>query len=476
MLLKLPHIAVLVAVASAGANAPGATVAGETEPLAPKTIFALPREEAVGMGECQMRGLVTHVSRLDEPWFAVAPEGNPRQPGVVVRVDAFDRLPLDGSLVLVTGRVNWGGDRAVVDAEAVDVIRQVGLPPAPGIKQADFRRGILANRRVTVYGTVTDVKLGLSPSDRPMTTLALFIDDYTGCVKVPGHMDPDGLLDEPIRLTGFVRNIYGGNGVFLDAELELEGPEAITLMRDEQVPQALLVLAIACGAVSLVFVAVFFTLWMRTLRERRELAVIAAERRRMAADLHDTIEQHLAGANLIVAGVLALKNVPPDVVEAMKSLTGILVNAKAEVKSAVLDLRSSGMEARSLADAIAAAEASLAKSGVKSKRCLRGLPDELPEALYRDLLLIIREATTNAVKHGRAKSVVFTSDPLGDGGFVLRVLNDGAPFDAGRALGPDTGHYGLSGMRERAMRHHVSIEWGAEGKWTYVELKVGGIQ
>ena len=117
--------------------------------------------------------------------------------------------------------------------------------------------------------------------------------------------------------------------------------------------------------------------------------------------------------------------------------------------------------------------------GKVNARCrLRGLPDHLPGAFFSDLIGIVQEATTNALKHGRAKNIVLVSDPLtGDGkrGFVLRVLNDGEPFDAAAALGPEAGHFGLAGMRERAKRNGMRISWGVEGRWTSVEVEVASI-
>ena len=195
----------------------------------------------------------------------------------------------------------------------------------------------------------------------------------------------------------------------------------------------------------------------------------------MAAELHDTIEQHLAGANLIAAGVQSLDGVTPDVVEAMKTLAGLLANAKAEVRSAVMNLRSAGDAPVSLPETVGSMVVSLRKAGVRARKCLRGLPDALPEGLAHDIVQIIREATTNAVKHGKANRVVFTSDPLPGGGFELKVLNDGAPFEIDRALGPETGHYGLSGMRERALRNRLGIEWGRDGRWTFVRIVSEGV-
>jgi signal transduction histidine kinase len=101
---------------------------------------------------------------------------------------------------------------------------------------------------------------------------------------------------------------------------------------------------------------------------------------------------------------------------------------------------------------------------------LRGLPASMPEGMRADIALILREAVTNAVKHGKAGTVVFTADPVPPDGFSIRVLNDGAPFDVERALGPETGHYGLSGMKERALRNRLSLSWGRDGRWTYVRI------
>ncbi len=149
----------------------------------------------------------------------------------------------------------------------------------------------------------------------------------------------------------------------------------------------------------------------------------------------------------------------------------LLANAKMEVRSAVLNLREVGGETETLDAAIARLAAALAKTGVRTHRLLRGLPGNIPEGARQDMLLILQEAATNAVKHGRARTILFTCDPRADGGFVLRVLNDGAPFEVDRALGPETGHYGLSGMRERALRNRLSLSWGVEDQWSYVQLE-----
>ena len=150
----------------------------------------------------------------------------------------------------------------------------------------------------------------------------------------------------------------------------------------------------------------------------------------------------------------------------------MLIHAKGEVRSTIMNLRSAGLEGKGFEEQIRDMAAPLRHGGIAVKILLRGLPDKMDSARLGDLLLIAREAVTNAIKHGKAKTVVIVSDPMEGGGFVLRVLNDGAPFDMNAALGPETGHFGLAGMRERALRSGFTLEFAREGEWTAVRVEV----
>lgn len=94
------------------------------------------------------------------------------------------------------------------------------------------------------------------------------------------------------------------DGKRVDSLLEVEKAEDIVFRRGRSAWSVLLVAAIVLGGILVCVSAVLLVLWLRIVRARREAEVVAAERRRMAADLHDTIEQHLAGANLFAASVM----------------------------------------------------------------------------------------------------------------------------------------------------------------------------
>lgn len=439
---------------------------GET--LSPREFLKLEPEEVAKGGEASVRGVVTFVSGIDRR-FVIAPQDNPRHAGVMVLCGADVTSPENGDLVLVSGQTIKYGGLPAVKATRVDIIRSTTLPIASGVKQADFRRGLLFNRRISLTGKAVGMR-GESAAGANITVMSLELDNYVACVKIPGVVDADGVIGETVRVTGLAVNRNAEDGLFLDAELEVSGVDALDVIeRNEAAPYIIAAICVL-GAIVLFFAGTSFVLWRRAVRVKRDMEVVAAERRRMAADLHDTIEQHLAGANLIAAGVQSLDGVTPEVVEAMKTLAGLLANAKAEVRSSVMNLRNAGDASVPLSDTIGSMVTSLKKTGVRARKCLRGLPDALPEVVAHDLVQIIREATTNAVKHGKAGRVVFTSDPLPDGGFEFKVLNDGAPFEIDSALGPETGHYGLSGMRERALRSRLGIEWGRDGRWTFVRI------
>ena len=105
------------------------------------------------------------------------------------------------------------------------------------------------------------------------------------------------------------------------------------------------------------------------------------------------------------------------------------------------------------------------------RNMLRGIPQRIPAQLLTTILHLVEEAHTNAVKHGGARHFILVADPA-PGGFTVRLLNDGEPFDAASAPGPESGHYGLVGMRERAKRAGVRIFWETRKRWNVFRIEV----
>ena len=336
----------------------------------PSEVLALPPEFSSTGGVVSVRGVVTFTSGLEPGRFVVAPEDHPNQRGVEVVSKAPCEDLTCGAVVLVSGAAVERNGAVSIDAATVDILRVERLAPPPVAKQSDYRKGLLDGRVVTLNGTVREVR----PAAQDASDILLLMDGYTATVRLPWKIDEKDIVGEPVKISGFVRPVFS-DGRRVDPLLEVENAEDIVFLRNIADEGILVYSSVALGVVLVCVSAVLLMLWLRILRERREAAIIAAERRRMAADLHDTIEQHLAGANLLAASVMQLDGTPENVRGAMKNLMSLLANAKMEVRSAVLNLRSVGGETQTLEAAIADMAAALGKTGVRTRRCLRGLPE-----------------------------------------------------------------------------------------------------
>lgn len=233
--------------------------------------------------------------------------------------------------------------------------------------------------------------------------------------------------------------------------------------------------AAGLAAVLLLLLAVWIVFLAKTAAARRRY-IEAMERTRMerqilAADMHDTVEQNLATAKLFLTGALSADGIPEDVREAINTVSELLVRTKVQIRDVVSGLR--GESIGSIKDELSRIAAHVEASGAARVRCaLSALSDsDVADEVRQDVVSIVREAVTNAVKHGRPHNIALVCD-AGKDSLVLRVLNDGAPFDGSKMLGPETGHFGIAGMRERASRSGMRLTFGHEGRWTYTRLEV----
>jgi len=184
----------------------------------------------------------------------------------------------------------------------------------------------------------------------------------------------------------------------------------------------------------------------------RRLASMAVleERRRIARELHDGVAQELA---FIVA-------------ESSGSLAAAAERALDESRRAIAALTRPVDEPLDVA-LVQAAEEVAGRVGVQLRiEVCKGAqvsPDER-EALIR----ILREAITNAGRHGRAENV---SVELTNGnGTLLRIADDGSGFDPGHTR---AGGFGLVSMRERTEALGGRFRLSSEaGEGTRIEVRL----
>ena len=137
--------------------------------------------------------------------------------------------------------------------------------------------------------------------------------------------------------------------------------------------------ALAVGTLLAALIAIGIVRIVRDTRERGRIAAINAERKRMAADLHDTIEQNLAGAKMLMESSLSIApDVPSAVAEAVKGAAAILAHAKSEIRATIFNLRCDEMFDRKPEDVFREMMRHLDRGKVNVRCRLRGLSDHLP--------------------------------------------------------------------------------------------------
>jgi ligand-binding sensor domain-containing protein/signal transduction histidine kinase len=259
------------------------------------------------------------------------------------------------------------------------------------------------------------------------------------------------------------------------------------------------------GAVALAALALAFTVHrLRVDQLRARYAARSAERARMARELHDSLLQGMAAALMHLRGLR--KRFAPDapaaptttIVGEIKEIEDLVATNIEETRLLVSDLRQGrdGRESnhgrdpsdsdpdqpadvdlvgplgdlvRRLAPASAAGGAGQSAAAVQMR--VEGDPVLVPRHVQRELLRITHEALTNALKHaGAAQIEVCLSHAAAS--LAVSVCDDGQGFDPEAVAGVQNGHFGLTGMRERAALLGQFGLHSAPGRGTNVKVTV----
>jgi PAS domain S-box-containing protein len=205
------------------------------------------------------------------------------------------------------------------------------------------------------------------------------------------------------------------------------------------------------------------------LRARAERTAVAAERNRIARDLHDSVTQTLFSATLIA-------EVLPKLVERngnegmrrLEELRQLTRGALAEMRTLLLELRPATLIEVSIEELLRQlTEAARGRARIPIElqaQVTAPLPPDAKIAFY----YVAQEALNNVAKHARAGSAHVNLVSHASGA-VLSVLDDGLGFDVTQVT-PE--HLGLAIMRERSesIDGELTIE-SAPGEGTEITIR-----
>ena len=210
----------------------------------------------------------------------------------------------------------------------------------------------------------------------------------------------------------------------------------------------------------------------RLAAERRNAgrAVLRAqeeERRRIAQDLHDEVNQALTAVLLRLEA--SMHGAPDPLRKELEETKQLANQAMEELLQLARQLRPTALDDHGLIPALHAQVRDFAeRTGIEAEFQRSGplppLSNEQQLVIYR----IVQESLSNVVSHAGASRVVVELSFVGK--TILRVTDDGRGFKNGRP-----GGLGLSGMRERALLvgGDLSVHSGNGRPGTTVELRLG---
>src|SRR6266849_2442483 len=207
---------------------------------------------------------------------------------------------------------------------------------------------------------------------------------------------------------------------------------------------------LACALAILLFIRLRMSALAARMNIRFEERL--AERTRIAQELHDTLLQGFMSASMQLH--VADDRLPAD--SPAKPLLGRVLQLMGRVidegRNTVRGLRSSDVVRQNLEEEFSRIQNDLAIStGSEFRVIVEGAPRQLRPVIHDEIYFIGREALANAFRHSGASEVIVEIEYTTS---HLRVLvrDNGCGMDPQLLTTGRDGHWGLSGMRERAER------------------------
>jgi two-component system sensor histidine kinase UhpB len=180
----------------------------------------------------------------------------------------------------------------------------------------------------------------------------------------------------------------------------------------------------------------------RVLRAQEE------ERKRVARDLHDEVNQALTALLLRIEA--AIQDAPPTLAKELQETKQLANQAMEELLDLARQLRPTALDDHGLVAALRSNVREFDRRG-PSRASFWAAPDvsTLPAEAQLVFYRVAQEAMNNAGRHSGAQRIDVSLGHAGPTAVRLQISDDGCGFAAPDADG--SGGLGLSGMRERAL-------------------------
>jgi signal transduction histidine kinase len=185
---------------------------------------------------------------------------------------------------------------------------------------------------------------------------------------------------------------------------------------------------------------------LRAYAEQVEALATTRERNRLARDIHDSLGHYLTVVNMQIEASLAVLDSDPDRArEALLKAQALTKEGLGEIRRSVGALRAEATEPGQLHQALLKLADDHRASGLEISYALEGQPRPCAAAIEMALYRAAQEGLTNIRKHAAAARAELRLSYQRSDVIMLRLCDDGVGSDY-----PNTGGFGLRGLRERA--------------------------
>ena len=192
-----------------------------------------------------------------------------------------------------------------------------------------------------------------------------------------------------------------------------------------------------------------------------EFRAVLGERNRIAREIHDTLAQGYVGISvqLEVLSELLRQQKLDAAQKNLDTTRDYVRQGLADARQSIWALRSQDSGETTLPVRLRRMVEADCAAGLECNFNIFGAYRPLPPGTEREILRIAQEAIHNVKKHAGAQHL-FVQLEYGASGIALEVRDDGRGFAPGPESEP--GHYGLTGMRERAASIGGTLEITSE--------------
>ena len=398
--------------------------------------------------------------------------------GKGLRVRSQQEFPLaPGDVVDVLGFPAMGESAPVLEDSVFQLVRR-GAPPSPlpldlSVPWEKYDGMLITTEATVLHRDLQPDGVRLLLQQGQTVFEASLQGEAGSLMSVP--------LSSKVRITGICLVRSGGLwSIPQSFRVLLRSPHDVAVLRAPSwwnLRHALWLLGITLGV--LLMVMAWVVVLGRRLREQMALigqklrsGAVLQERNRIARELHDSLEQELAGITMqLDLAVDCFLQAPQVARQAMETARNMSRHSMVEARRSVWDLRCQLLEHGDLVSALT--QIVRTPSGRNHNAVtvsVHGNPMRLPVSIEMNLLRIGQEAVANAVRHGSATRITVELRYAPEA-VSLCVSDDGSGFRSEVAGG--SGHFGLQDMQERARSMGCQLQIDSQpGQGTRIRVQV----